>query len=173
MCPVLLRYLPHMTEISTSPSLDLNLQKVLVPTDFSKLSGKAVRYGLALASKFGAELHLVHVVDFGDINHAALRLGPLDVDRLELEASQSAETELSKLAEGQSVRIQTRVLSGPAVSTISKYAKEQEIDLMVISTHGHTGLAHIMLGSTAESLVRHAPCPVLTVRLEEHDFVQS
>ena len=159
---------------SAAPSRGLRIQRLLVPTDFSEPARKALRYAVHFAQQFGAEVHLVHVVDLGDLNHTALRLGPLAGDRLESEAEKSATEALEKLEAAEvpdGVLVHTGVSHGPAVATIESLAKELEIDLLIVSTHGHTGLAHALLGSTAERIARHAPCPVLMVREREHDFL--
>lgn len=149
------------------------LKQILVPVDFSECSRKALRYALALASQFGGAIRLIHVIeaayvmgDFGAADYAAL----------EAELKTEAEKQLSGLAEseiGSTVPCTTTLCNGRPATEIAEAAREFEADLVVIATHGRTGLKHVLLGSVAENVVRHAPCPVLTVRENERDFVES
>ena len=141
------------------------LRKILVPTDFSEHSNKALEYAVAFAKQFGAELMLVHVV-------RPYPVGP-EMAPVDIESIQDAKTELEGLRTriDQVVHCQTVLRTGdPRVEIISA-ARELDVDLIIVSTHGRTGLAHLVLGGTAEKIVRHAQCPVLVVRREEHDFV--
>lgn len=153
----------------------INIRRILVPTDFSDNAKAAVEYGCELARQFNAELHLLNVIDshiaaysvemdvFGTANHA------YDI----VEAQKRAVKMLNELpglaGEGCCIARQTEL--GAPCPEIARYAQENEIDLIAISTHGHTGLTHFLLGSIAENIVRTAPCPVLTVRPEGHQFV--
>ena len=152
----------------------IKLNKILVPTDFSDYSKRALPYGCALAAEFGADLHLLHVMQdvIGLVPEVGIAFPPTGDYWRELQ--ESAEKALEQLpgslwSGGQSVVRATR--EGVPFVEIVRYAKEHEIDLIVIGTHGRTGLSHILLGSVAERVVRKAPCPVLTVRHPEHEFV--
>lgn len=141
------------------------LKKILVPVDFSTRSKKALHYAISLARQFGAELTVLHVVQ----SYPPIpEMGPVDV-----ESVQDAHEELAVFQEaiGQAVASKTVVRTGTAYEEIIKASKELDIDLIVLSTHGRTGLEHVLLGSTAEKVVRHAGCPVLIVREHERDFV--
>ncbi len=152
----------------------IQLNRILVPVDFSDYSSDAVKYGCALAEKFGAELHLLHVLQdmVAMVPEPGLAFPPPGDYMQELQ--QSAEDALMKLPDntwkftGKVVR-STR--QGPPFVEILRYAKEMVIDLIVMGTHGRSGLAHMLLGSVAERVVRKAPCPVLSVRPDQHEFV--
>jgi nucleotide-binding universal stress UspA family protein len=152
----------------------IDLRRILVPTDFSKHSENALTYATALAEKFGAELYLLHVVqDLALYVPDALALGAPVSPPME-QFTTAAQAALSRLiADNQLNRFRARaeVREGTAFYEIIRYAREADIDLIVMGTHGHTGLAHVLLGSVTEKVVRKAPCPVLTVRHPEHEFV--
>ncbi|HLQ45093.1 MAG TPA: universal stress protein [Planctomycetaceae bacterium] len=154
----------------------IKLQRILCPTDFSEYSHKAVRYGCELAVAFSSELHLVHVVQ----NYDAIAPGSGEIfvpftDWLPQlrEQSQQRLTTLPGPEWEPRLKVQRTTRVGQAIDEIVNYAKENAIDLIVQSTHGRTGFKHFLLGSVAESIVRYAPCPVLTVRHPEHEFVES
>jgi len=142
------------------------LKNILIATDFGPASDAALTYGRALAKAFGARLHLLHVAennflrptiaDPHALNEAVERrlyncLAP--EDRSELRA-----------------RAVLKVSDNPA-EEIADYARDASIELIVVGTHGRTGVSHLLVGSVAERVVRTAPCPVLTVRHHEHEFV--
>ena len=147
------------------------LTKILVPIDFSDCSKKALQYALAFAKQFHTSLVLLYVVE---TNYAGTEYGSLDYVLLEKESRETGQKLLADLAQtvvGNSAPVETLVRSGRPVMEITDVAKEKNVDLIIISTHGHTGLKHILLGSVSENVVRHAPCPVLTVREREHEFL--
>ncbi len=150
------------------------IKKVLLPTDFSDDSRHALTYACAFAEKFGAELHLLHVVqDLVAIVPEPGLAFPPPGDYLG-ELRQSAERVLATMPDAawSAGKTVVRVVrQGPPYVEIVRYAKEAGIDLLVIGTHGRSGLAHVLLGSVAEKVVRKAPCPVLTVRSGEREFV--
>lgn len=149
------------------------LRKILFPTDFSTPARAAGEYACGLAEKFGAELHLLSVI------HDAEMLSPdptgtyiLPTQTLE-EISSSVEQTLAGLPIPCAIppeRVVRRVIRGTPFLEIIRYSREQSIDMIVLGTHGRTGLIHVLLGSTAERIVRKAPCPVLTVRPQDHPF---
>jgi nucleotide-binding universal stress UspA family protein len=151
------------------------LKQILVPTDFSDPSGVALQYARALADNFGASLHLLHVLDERYLSWAASEgfVPPVGVD-IRAEAERGAREDLHKLlTDAERAKYQARLVllvGGPFVEIV-RYAKEQNIDLIVMGTHGRGLIAHMLLGSVAEKVVRKAPCPVLTVRHPEHEFV--
>lgn len=151
----------------------ISLKRILLPTDFSEYSGAARDYACSLVEKFNAELHVLHVLQ--DLVAMAPEPGmafPPPGDYLkELEAS--AKLALEKLpADGlpAGFKVERSLKHGSPFLEIIRYAKEQGIDLIVMGTHGRTGLAHVLLGSVAEKVVRKSPCPVLTVRPVGHKF---
>jgi len=146
----------------------LKLRKILVPVDFSECSRKALHYATALAKQCQAEILLLHVLEMPPIPVQAF-----ETAFLEAPAEESVEKELSEWQAqvGSTAPVKTLVCSGSASPEIVRTADENNMDLIVIGSHGRTGLARLLLGSTAERVVRHAPCPVLVVREREHDFV--
>ena len=152
----------------------IQLTKLLVPTDFSEDSEQAARYAVELAKRFQTEIHCVHVVDIpADLLSTSdyYMTGPSGqfIDQIREESKKNLEAFTEKNLEGMQVR--TAFLEGRPFVEILRYARDQEIDLVVIATHGRTGLKHVLFGSVAEKVVRKAPCPVLVVKREEHDFV--
>lgn len=148
----------------------ITLKKILVPTDFSEHSAKALLYGAELAKKFGAELHLMHAVEQTPLMYGEGAYVPPETEA-EIEAAATEQLESLVADAGDDVKVVRRVEHGhPFVETI-RYAKENDIGLIVLGTHGRGAIAHMLLGSVAEKVVRKAPCPVLTVRDKEHEFV--
>lgn len=141
---------------------------IVVPTDFSEHSDHAMRYARTLASEPGVSLHLLHVVDMPIVPVLwSADLYVPDLATREVEAIKDAERRLDReraaLAE-QGVSVSTAVVLGHAARAITEHASEIGADLVVMSTHGRTGLAHLAMGSVAEQVVRTAPCPVLSLR---------
>jgi universal stress protein A len=151
----------------------IRLQKILLPTDFSNYSAAATKYACELATRFDAELHLLHTLEVHLSSTPGFVMG-LALPQYINESRAAAEKSLAgvldaKWSVGRTV-IQAVVEGSPKVEII-RYARKLDIDLIVLATHGRTGLPHIIMGSVAESVVRTAPCPVLTVRPEGHQFV--
>lgn len=152
----------------------IDLHRILVPTDFSKFSEAALKYAAAFADKFGAEIHLLHVAqDLALFIPDMVTVTPPLVPTIEQITSAATEAFERLVRENhlEKFTIHRAVREGPPFSEIVRYAKEKEIDLIVMGTHGRGALAHMLLGSVTEKVVRKAPCPVLTVRHPEHEFV--
>ena len=148
----------------------LQLKKILVPTDFSPLANKAFKYALRFAGQSAAQVTLIHVVEtFPVIMDGISADHPLaNGQGGELEKSFRALVKSPGSATNAKVKWTWR--RGLASHEIVEAARELDIDLIVIATHGYTGWKHFCIGSTAERVVRAAPCPVLVVRDKEHDF---
>ena len=151
----------------------IQLARILLPTDFSEFSSEATNYACAFAEQFDAELHLLHVLEIHHSTTPDLAMGLALLSRIE-ESREVAEKALedvldSKWAEGRKVVKATA--EGPPFLEIIRYAKQHDVDLIVMGTHGRSALAHVLMGSVAEKVVRKAPCPVLTVRPEGHQFI--
>jgi nucleotide-binding universal stress UspA family protein len=149
------------------------LQKILVPVDFSPASEKALQYGLSLAAQFSSEILLMHVVE-APFYPTELGYVPVEVESLNKGIKQAAEKEMARWSQEHvpaDVEVQTLIRVGHPYQEITQAARKLGADLIVVSTHGYTGLKHVFLGSTAERIVRHAGCPVLVVRENEKDFV--
>lgn len=148
----------------------IRLSKILVPTDFSQHSANAVRYGAELAAKFGADLHLLHCVEQTPIlyGEGGAWISPETI--VELQAA--ADKQLQEVpVDVDGVNVVRKCVDGHPFVEVIRYAKSEETDLIVMGTHGRGAIAHLLLGSVAEKVVRKAPCPVLTVRDKEHEFV--
>ena len=153
--------------------MTIRLQRILLPTDFSNYSAAATKYACELATKFDAELHLLHTLEVHPGSTPDFGMG-LALPKYINESRAAAEKALAGVLDpqwsaGRTV-IQAVVEGSPKVEII-RYARKHDIDLIVLSTHGRTGLPHVIMGSVAETVVRTAPCPVLTVRPEGHQFV--
>lgn len=153
-----------------SPGASLNLREILVPIDFSECSKKALRYAVPLAQQFGATLTLVYVIDFYLSREVEGRMDYAGLARdLRIQGSRQL-VRLIGQDVGRKVMVDTLIREGRPWKEITDAAHERKTDLIVIGTHGRTGLAKTIIGSTTERVVRHAPCPVLVVREQKHDF---
>ena len=150
-----------------------NVKKILAPIDFSPHSMEAMRAAMELAKDVGAEVHLVHVIA---PHHTFIPL-PLATSaeqsrELAREAAmlEQAEEELAHLKKdefGDSNKVFTFAAVGHPVQKLVDYAKEQSIDLIVMATHGRSGIEHALLGGTTEKIVRNSPCSVLVIRARQ------
>jgi nucleotide-binding universal stress UspA family protein len=152
----------------------IKLNTILVPSDFSECSDAAVRYGLELARRFDAKLHLLHVIQDPVTQPwvaEGLSLPLLDaVEQWQKAALQRLGAMVPAADAGRVTVVVTIAVPYPE---ILRYADENSVDLIVMGTHGRSGVTHVLLGSIAERVVRRAPCPVLTVRHPEREFVRS
>ena len=159
-----------LTAATTTP---FRLKKILVPIDFSDCSKKALQYALPLAKQHEAAITLLYVVPR---SYTVGEYGGVDYASLEAELRASSDKQLATLAVDEvrgEVAADTLVSTGSPAAEIIQAAKQTLVDLIVISTHGRTGLKHVFLGSVTEHVVRHAPCPVLVVREREHEFLAT
>lgn len=152
----------------------IHLTRILYPTDFSAHSLHALPYARSFAEEYKAELHCLYVVDeayqyWMGMSGEGLPISP-SPEELVLASQQQMKTFLEKNLAGCSVPIVSRVVGGRPFVEIIQYAREAKISLIVIATHGRGALQQVLLGGTAEKVVRKAPCPVLTVRHPEHEF---
>ena len=151
----------------------IRLKKILFPTDFSEHSLRALPYARSLAEVFHAKLHLLHVVEPMRVLADEL-LAPAPLIQMETDAEERGRARLHELVDLPTraiLEIEERVVRGVPFAEIVRYAREEEIDLIVLATHGLSGIAHLLIGSTAEKVVRKAPCAVLTVKSPQHEFV--
>ncbi len=149
----------------------ININKILIPTDFSETAQAATQYAVELAKKFNAKLYLLHVIedpivympmfesyalppkeDFENFAKTRLENWILDEDKVGLD-------------------VETSWVHGNPFVDILKFGKRESVDLIVVGTHGRSFTAHLLLGSVAEKVVRKASCPVLTVRAKGHQFI--
>jgi universal stress protein A len=149
----------------------IQIQKILVPTDFSEYSQHALKYAVALALSFKAKLFVVHVWDQPIVAAPTETFHP----EIWVEAETAERKQLNQLTlelRAQGIEAAPVFESGSAHSEIVRIAKELDVDLITLATHGRTGLGHLVFGSTAEKIIRLAPCPVLVVKQPEHEFVE-
>lgn len=143
------------------------IRSILAPTDFSRHSEGALRYACGLAERMGSRLHLLHVLtDVMPVGPDPM-LSPILPPEYFRETEAASREALYNLVQpdwGKPAGVETSVRWGSAVDVIVEHAATQKVDLIVIATHGRTGLSHVLLGSVAERILREAPCPVLTVR---------
>ena len=146
----------------------MQIRSILLPTDFSECGNYALSYAASLARTFGASIICVHVIEpmVPTVGYSGMT-EPLPIADISDQLEDSAERELPKLAECEEcagLDIEEVIVHGEAASEIVRVARDRKIDLIVVSSHGRTGLGRILFGSTAEAVVRHAPCPVLVVK---------
>lgn len=151
----------------------MDVRSILLPTDFSECAAHALPFAASLARTFGARLVCLHVLE-----PVVPAVGwtpvaePLPVADISERLEESAARELPKIADSEEcvgLEVEDVIAHGDAASEIVRVARERGIDLIVISSHGRTGLGRIIFGSTAEAVVRHAHCPVLVVKPERSD----
>jgi len=153
----------------------IRLKKVLLPTDFSESARHAFTYGLSFAREYKADLVLLHVVENLTVGYAS-DLFPVPMAEVFQEISGYAKAELARLGEearSRGVAVQELVVQGKPSVEIIRFAAENQVDMIVLGTHGKGMLDQALFGSTTERVVRRAPCPVLTVRPAEHEFVEG
>ncbi len=151
----------------------ITLKTILAPTDFSTTSNVALDHAKALAEKFGSTLHLIHVLPDPHAQAWSVEAAGIPLDDMLTRWREEALVRLTGMLtdeERQSLRavVETRV--GHPFLEIIRYAKQHEVDLIVMGTHGRGAIEHMLLGSVAEKVVRKAPCPVLTVRQGQVQF---
>lgn len=150
----------------------INIKNILCPIDYSINSEKALDYAIEFAEKYQAKLYLIHVLDIRlyDINDPDL----YNVNIIDKETIDKLRERLLKCVDEDikgRISVEAVIVQGVPFAEIVKASKDYMIDLIVLGTHGRTGLSHAIMGSVAEKVVRKAPCPVLTVRHPEHDFI--
>ena len=151
----------------------IQLKKILVPVDFSSFSLDALEYGCELASRFGAEVHLFYVVSDALLMYTAAQT-MVDAEAVICQEKEQGRKKLEQAVPEKwqgKITFHHHVEVGEPVAEIIKFADSLEADLLVMGTHGRTGLKHILLGSVAEKVVRGAHLPVMTVNDPDHHFV--
>jgi universal stress protein A len=146
----------------------MEIRSILLPTDFSDYANHALSYAASLGRQFGASIICLHVIEpvMPAVGYTGLT-EPLPLVDLSEQLVESASRELPKIAESEEcagLSVEEIIAHGDAATEIVRVATERGVDLIVIASHGRTGLGRILFGSTAESVVRHAKCPVLVVK---------
>lgn len=153
------------TKATTASLVPLRIKSILVPLDFSPPSKKALDYAVTFARQFKAKLTLLHVVEpVATPDFAASFPLMMEDDKLMAAAKNRLEDAVKAARIPRSAVEKILVRFGRSFHEIADAARTRKVDLIIISTHGYTGLKHALLGSTTERVVRHAPCPVLVVR---------
>lgn len=158
---------------STFRGARIQLKTILVPTDFSPVSAKALRYAVALAMQFDAKLSLLHALNPSP-SYTGMETIPIGLDDKQMTAN--AEKRLQEFSAKHvpaDVPITSLVRHGSTEREIANFAKENNIDLVVASTHKHPRVSRALFGGVTEHIVHRAPCPILIVREDEHEFVDS
>ncbi|MCF6154534.1 MAG: universal stress protein [Candidatus Brocadia sp.] len=151
----------------------IKIEKILFPTDFSACSKHALKYALDIASERGAKLYILHVIPKLNVPVGTGGL-TFPVSKLYDDMEREAKKNIHRLVPKrflEKIKVENIIIRGTPFQEIIKAAKKYDIDLITIATHGRTGLSHALLGSTAEKVVRTAPCPVLCVKYPEREFV--
>ncbi|QDT97627.1 universal stress protein [Gimesia aquarii] len=149
----------------------IEINKILIPTDFSETAQAATQYAVELAKKFDAKLHLLHVIEDPVVYMPMFESYALPPKE---DFENFAETRLENWIldeDKEGLTIETEWVHGNPFVDILKCAKREDADLIVVGTHGRSFTAHLLLGSVAEKVVRKAKCPVLTVRPQGHQFI--
>ena len=163
----------RLDEALLAPGAPLAIKRILVPVDFSEFSYKSLDYANAFAVQSKSEIVLFHVVPLNYIETEVIAFDYSQIEKLTTDSCYARLEKLRRHRVAPSVKVQVQVRIGRPVDEIVKSAEEFNADLIILSTHGYTGFKHAFFGSVTEKVVRYAPCPVLTVRLKEHDFVPS
>jgi nucleotide-binding universal stress UspA family protein len=149
--------------------MTLDIKRILVPTDFSANSERALDYATAMAKRFGAAVHLLHVCEVPSMVTGSMDAYAIAYTDWSQRLGEDAERELTRLQTRLTgIPVTTEVLFGNPARSIVTAATTNAADLIIMGTHGHGPMMHLMMGNVAERVVRMAPCPVLTVR-EPHD----
>ncbi len=155
----------------------ITIKTILTPTDFSETSDVAVRYGRAMAETFRSSLHLLHVIPDPSVGPGEgageiVGFSPADLRERWERSGRKRLKEVFSEDDRKKLQVQTEIRVGHPFLEILRYAKDQNVDLIVMGTHGRGPVSHMLMGSVAEKVVRKAACPVLTVRHPQHEFVR-
>lgn len=140
-------------------------KKVLCPVDFSEFTDEILAYAVGIAKRFDSELHLIHVIP--NLNYFTPYesfLTPENLVAIERNIEGEVDKDFDKITKNLDMPVKRIIKTGVTFVEIIDYVKEQDIGLVVMGTHGRSGIEHILIGSVAEKVVRKSPCPVLTIR---------
>jgi nucleotide-binding universal stress UspA family protein len=166
-CPVLVT---RGSALQANDGSQFRIKTILVPVDFSNCSREGLRYAVSFANEFGAKIILVHATYLGYV-YSSEGTAIYDIPALQKAARKTAERKMRDLVRSlnfSAVEFETAFTNGSPVIDICAFAKNHHVDLIITSTHGFTGFTHVLIGSVAEQIVRHAPCSVLVVPSHPH-----
>jgi len=146
-------------------------KKIVCPIDFSEFTDEILKYAVNITKKFNAELHLIHIIP--NLNYFTPYesfLTPENLVAIEKNIEKEVEKDFERVTKNIDVPLKKIVKTGVTFVEIIDYIKEEDIDLVVMGTHGRSGIEHILIGSVAEKVVRKSPCPVLTIRPRGRKF---
>ncbi len=153
----------------------IEIKKILLPTDFSDTSKEALKYAVSLAGEYGARLTVLHVINRQLLTEGLNLPRVISMEELETEMKKEAARQmaafLKEAREAEGIKPLTVILDGVPAAEITRYAKDEDVDLIVIGTHGRGAIEHMLFGGTAEKVVRKAPCPVLLVKPAQREFI--
>ncbi len=148
----------------------MEIKGILFPTDFSEGSAQALQYAVEFAKKYGAKLYILHVI-YDMAKGSGLYVPHVSMDQLYKDIQEGAKKELDnfgvELLDGMK-NVERVVMTGVPHHEIVEFANKNKIDMIIIGTHGRTGIDRILFGSTASQVVHNSPCPVLTVRVPKY-----
>lgn len=157
--------------VPLTPSPAVSLKKVLVPVDFSPASEQAFTYARTLCHEFGANLILLHVLEPPALpGFAGMEQAPGFLKKASLDAEKNLRQLMAPVEEGEKKAMQWKIRSGLAAHEINAAAKEADVDLVIIGSHGLTSGKHFCIGTTSERVARAAPCSVLIIREKEYEL---
>ncbi len=171
-CPKLATRSHSLTTTAGSHPAQSPIREILVPTDFSEHSNFALRYAMSVAREFNSRITLLHVIEPATVAGGAFCPAAANYDMISLSAEQAIARTWEHEKAAQPLPWRSMVREGIPYHMIIQTAKAEKSDLIIIATHGRTGLAHIFMGSTTEKVIRRAPCPVLVVRLRPREACQ-
>ena len=152
----------------------INLKKILLPTDFSPFADHALTYAVSFAKEYDAKLYILHVIeDLAHVSYFEVFQVPMPANFIQ-DVEASAKAQIDKLLARDTladIDKECVIRRGVPFVEILRAAAALEVDMIIIATHGRSGLKQMFFGSTAEKVVRKAPCPVLSIRHPQHEFV--
>jgi nucleotide-binding universal stress UspA family protein len=146
-------------------------KKILCPVDFSKFTSEVVTYAASMAKQYGAELHMLHVIpNLTYFTPYESFLTPENLVAMEKNIQDEVDRDFGRILSRVDIDAKKVVRTGVAFVEIIDYAKSEGMDLIVMGTHGRSGIEHILIGNVAEKVVRKSPCPVMTIRPRGKEF---
>ena len=146
-------------------------KKILCPVDFSEFTKEVIAYAADISKRYGAELHVLHVIpNLTYFTPYESFLTPENLVAIEKNIQDEVDRDFKKVLGRVDIDVRKAVRTGVAFVEIIDYAKTEGIDLIVMGTHGRSGIEHILIGNVAEKVVRKSPCPVMTIRPKGKEF---